>query len=115
MDKLDKGNLLNERLGPEKFREVADVRRTMWTGGLGGLLVGASLSTLALEVLPPAAAPAGKGEGAAAQPALSARARAGLLRSRQVAFILMGGAAGSYLGCLFLGTPALQRFSAVWR
>ncbi len=108
MDLADKSALLKDRLGPAKFKEVADVRRSMWVGGLGGGLVGCALSTLALALRPAAT-------GEAAPPGQSARARAALLRSRQAAIFLMGGAAGSYLGCLFAGTPALRRFSTEWR
>jgi hypothetical protein len=110
MESLDKSAPLLDHLGPAKFREVADARRAMWTGGLGGLLVGASLTSLALAFLPPPP-PAD----AAAELRLSAHQRAGLLRSRHAAIVLLGGAAGSYLGSLFLGTPALQKFSTIWR
>ena len=110
MESLDKSAMLVDRLGPEKFREVADARRTMWTGGFGGLLLGGAITSLALSLLP-----APPPLDAADQARLSAHQRAGLLRSRQAAIILLGGAAGSYLGSLYLGTPALQKFSTVWR
>ena len=40
MESFAKSDQLKDRLGAEKFLAVADARREMWTGGLGGLLLG---------------------------------------------------------------------------
>ena len=40
---MDKAKLLEDRLGPEKFLAVADLRRDLWTGGFGGLSGGLAL------------------------------------------------------------------------
>ena len=106
MESFDKSDQLEERLGAEKFLEVANARRAMWTGGFGGLLLGAALSTAYLSVFPLARE---------ALPELSTKQRLGHHRSKIWAVVMLGGAAGSYLGAVFHGTPALQRFSTVWR
>jgi len=39
----DKSAQLKERLGPEKFLAISDLRRSFWTGGLAGTCLGLSL------------------------------------------------------------------------
>jgi hypothetical protein len=103
MNSFDKSDQLEQRLGKDAFKGIADSRRSMWTGGIGGLLLGTAGAGVYIIYNPPI------GMGATL---LAKRAHA---RSVGAALVLLGGAAGSYLGCLFLGSPALRKATEVWR
>jgi hypothetical protein len=72
----------------------------MWTGGLGGLLVGSGVA-YTVQRLRPSAAPL--------KP-LQQRQH----NSRVAAVTMLVGAGCSYLGAMFLGTPSLHRFTRSW-
>lgn len=98
----DKAGELESRLGPEKFRAVADLRRSMWTGGFSGTAVGLALgflySTVRLE----------KGFGAIT---LDFPAR-GKPRALVLGRTLLAGVTGGYLGTQFHGIYGMAAF---WR
>ena len=105
MESLDKSDQLSRALGPEKFKDVADARRAMWTGGGGGFLLAGAAAFAVLTAFPPAVA------AAANVPAHVRRMRQGSLKS---ALVLMAASGGAYLGSMFSGTPALQKSTETW-
>ena len=105
MESLDKSDLLARSLGAEKFKDVADARRAMWTGGGGGVLHARAPAGGRRTAVPPARA------AAANVPAHVRRMRQGSLKS---ALVLMAASGGAYLGSMFSGTPALQKATETW-